>query len=187
IFFFSCSSISSLSSSCCPQLQCCRHLAPGPLWCDAPHPPSKIPGGRGNGRDHTLIAPIYQDEKLTVTQDFHEHEKPPLIQFNYKVTESKVSSWDAVLSNQNLFVEIPERGLAEGSREGLTALLEFAEEKLKVDCVFICFCKNRNDRVPLLKTFNFLGFEIVKPGHPSVPNRPDVLFMVYPIDQSSEE
>lgn len=40
---------------------------------------------------------------------------------------------------------------------------------------------------PLLKTFSFLGFEIVRPGHPCVPPRPDVLFMVYPLDQVSSD
>lgn len=29
--FISCSSILPLSN--CPQLQCCRHIVPGPLWC----------------------------------------------------------------------------------------------------------------------------------------------------------
>lgn len=40
---------------------------------------------------------------------------------------------------------------------------------------------------PLLKTFSFLGFEIVRPGHPCVPSRPDVMFMVYPLDQNLSE
>lgn len=40
---------------------------------------------------------------------------------------------------------------------------------------------------PLLKTFSFLGFEIVRPGHPCVPARPEVLFMVYTLDQSSSD
>lgn len=111
--------------------------------------------------------------------------KPHIVHFQYKVTEVKTSSWDAVLSNQSLFVEIPDGLLADGSKEGLSALLEFAEEKMKVNYVFICFRKSREDRAPLLKTFSFLGFEIVRPGHPAVPLRPDVMFMVYPLDQSS--
>nr|XP_047937459.1 LOW QUALITY PROTEIN: ornithine decarboxylase antizyme 2 [Anser cygnoides] len=183
--FLSCSSILPLSN--CPQLQCCRHIVPGPLWCsDAPHPLSKIPGGRGGSRDPSLSALIYKDEKITVNQDVPVHEgKPHIVHFQYKVTEVKTSSWDAVLSNQSLFVEIPDGLLADGSKEGLSALLEFAEEKMKVNYVFICFRKSREDRAPLLKTFSFLGFEIVRPGHPSVPSRPDVMFMVYPLDQNS--
>ncbi|KAF4804548.1 Ornithine decarboxylase antizyme 2 [Turdus rufiventris] len=126
------------------------------------------------------------DEKITVSQDVPVHEgKPHIVHFQYKVTEVKTSSWDAVLSNQSLFVEIPDGLLADGSKEGLSALLEFAEEKMKVNYVFICFRKSREDRAPLLKTFSFLGFEIVRPGHPAVPSRPDVMFMVYPLDQSS--
>ncbi|EPQ04508.1 Ornithine decarboxylase antizyme 2 [Myotis brandtii] len=253
---------------------------------DAPHPLSKIPGGRGGGRDPSLSALIYKDEKLTVTQDlpvndgkphivhfqyevtevkvsswdavlssqslfieipdgvladgskegllalleFAEEKmkvnyvfvcfrkgredrapllktfsflgfeidekltvtqdlpvndgKPHIVHFQYEVTEVKVSSWDAVLSSQSLFIEIPDGVLADGSKEGLLALLEFAEEKMKVNYVFVCFRKGREDRAPLLKTFSFLGFEIVRPGHPCVPSRPDVMFMVYPLDQN---
>ncbi|MEE6519782.1 hypothetical protein FKM82_017521 [Ascaphus truei] len=132
--------------------------------------------------------PPPQDEKLTVSQDLPVNDgKPHLVHFQYKVTEVRESSWEAVLSNQSLFVEIPEGVLADGSKEGLVALLEFAEEKMKVSYVFICFRKSREDRGPLLKTFSFLGFEIVRPGHPCVPARPDVLFMVYPLDQSSSD
>ncbi|XP_053128205.1 ornithine decarboxylase antizyme 2, partial [Hemicordylus capensis] len=183
---------------------------------DAPHPLSKIPGGRGVGRDPSLSALIYKDEKLTVNQDLPVHDgKPHIVHFQYKVTEVKTSSWDAVLSNQSLFVEIPDGLLADGSKEGsqsknagtkqwtpdkitglsdrhrgiagLSALLEFAEEKMKASYVFICFRKSREDRAPLLKTFSFLGFEIVRPGHPCVPSRPDVLFMVYSLDQVSSD
>ncbi|XP_012865377.1 PREDICTED: LOW QUALITY PROTEIN: ornithine decarboxylase antizyme 2 [Dipodomys ordii] len=177
---------SILPLSNCPQLQCCRHIVPGPLWCsDAPHPLSKIPGGRGGGRDPSLSALIYKDDKLTVTQDLPVNDgKPHIVHFQYEVTEVKVSSWDAVLSSQSLFVEIPDGLLADGSKEGLLALLEFAEEKMKVNYVFICFRKGREDRAPLLKTFSFLGFEIVRPGHPCVPSRPDVMFMVYSLDQN---
>ncbi|KAM9311837.1 LOW QUALITY PROTEIN: ornithine decarboxylase antizyme 2-like [Gastrophryne carolinensis] len=176
-----------LSSS--PQLQCCRHLTPGPLWCsDAPHPLLKIPGGRGDSRDPALPAVIYKDEKLTVSQDLPGNDgKPRLVHFHYKVTEVKESSWKAMLSNQSLFVEIPEGILADGSKEGLLALLEFAEETMKVRYVFVCFRKSREDRGPLLKTFSFLGFEIVRPGHPCVPACPDVLFMVYTLEESSSD
>lgn len=60
-----------------------------------------------------------KDEKLTVNQDVPVHEgKPHIVHFQYKITEVKVSSWDAVLSNQSLFVEIPDGLLADGSKEG---------------------------------------------------------------------
>ncbi|XP_053575288.1 LOW QUALITY PROTEIN: ornithine decarboxylase antizyme 2 [Bombina bombina] len=180
---------SILLFSSCPQPPCCRHLIPGPLWCsDAPHPLSKIPGGRGDSRDPALPAVIYKDEKLTVSQDLQVNDgKPYLVYFQYKVTEMKESSWKATLSNKSLFVEIPEGALADGSKEGLLALLEFAEENMKVSYVFICFRKSREDRGPLLKTFSYLGFEVVRPGHPCVPARPEVMFMVYALDQCSSD
>lgn len=60
-----------------------------------------------------------QDEKLTVTQDLPVNDgKPHIVHFQYEVTEVKVSSWDAVLSSQSLFVEIPDGLLADGSKEG---------------------------------------------------------------------
>lgn len=65
------------------------------------------------------ISPFLKDEKLTVNQDLPVHDgKPHIVHFQYKVTEVKVSSWDAVLSNQSLFVEIPDGLLADGSKEG---------------------------------------------------------------------
>ena len=39
----------------------------------------------------------------------------------------------------------------------------------------------------LVRTFSFLGFEIVKPGHALVPPRPDVLFMAYTFDRDSSD
>uniref|UniRef100_A0A3Q3FZZ8 Ornithine decarboxylase antizyme 1b n=1 Tax=Labrus bergylta TaxID=56723 RepID=A0A3Q3FZZ8_9LABR len=137
---------------------------------DAPLPPLKIPGGRGNGtRDHTPSArQLYSDRKLTVTEE-------PTIQ------------WDAVLSSSALYVEIPLDPLPEGSKESFAALLEYAEEHLKVVSVFVCFYKNRDDRAKLVRTFSFLGFEIVKPGHTLVPPRPDVFFMAYNFDRDSSD
>lgn len=37
----------------------------------------------------------------------------------------------------------------------------------------------------LLRTFSFLGFEIVRPGHPLVPKRPDACFMAYTFERES--
>ncbi|VFV38236.1 splicing factor 3a subunit 2 [Lynx pardinus] len=40
-------------------------------------------------------------------------------------------------------------------------------------------------RAALLRTFSFLGFEIVRPGHPLVPKRPDACFMAYTFERES--
>ncbi|XP_061139573.1 LOW QUALITY PROTEIN: ornithine decarboxylase antizyme 2-like [Syngnathus typhle] len=160
---------------------------PGPQWCsDAPHPQLKIPGGRGTFRDHALDdVLLHKDDKLTVTQAAKVKGNPSPLHFRYQLSERRSASWDTVLSEGSLFLEIPAGPLAEGSKEGLTALLEFAEEKLKVNSVFLWFCKVREDRLSIVKTFHYMGFEVVKPGNPSVPARPDLAFMLYSLDVAS--
>uniref|UniRef100_A0A8C5DYK2 Ornithine decarboxylase antizyme 2-like n=1 Tax=Gouania willdenowi TaxID=441366 RepID=A0A8C5DYK2_GOUWI len=152
--------------------------SPGPLWC-----------GRGNGtRDHSSSAqPLYSDRKLTVTGEPAGNGRPGILHFQSCPTVTKTIQWDAVLSNGALYVEIPLDPLPEGSKESFAALLEYAEEHLKVVSVFVCFYKNRDDRAKLVRTFSFLGFELVKPGHALVPPRPDVLFMAYTFDRDSSD
>ncbi|XP_039665674.1 LOW QUALITY PROTEIN: ornithine decarboxylase antizyme 2a [Perca fluviatilis] len=170
------------------RLPCSIPQSPGPLWCsDAPHPQLKIPGGRGTVRDHSLGVLLHKDEKLTVTQATPASGNPSFLRFHYQLNERRSAFWDTVLSGDSLFLEIPAGQLVEGSKEGLTALLEFAEEKLKVNYVFLWFHKNREDRLSIIKTFHYMGFEIVKPGHPMVPARPDLAFMVYSLDNSSSD
>ncbi|KAK5927611.1 hypothetical protein CgunFtcFv8_012749 [Champsocephalus gunnari] len=154
---------------------------------DAPHPQLKIPGGRGTARDHSVGVQLHKDEKLTVTQATAASGTPSFLRFQYQLNERCSASWDTFLSRDCLFLEVPVGVLVDGSKEGLTALLEFVEEKLKVNYVFLWFHKKREDLSTIFRTFNFIGFEVVKPGHPMVPARPDLAFMVYSLDNSSSD
>lgn len=145
----------------------------------------KIPGGRGNGRDHPINVTRYKDAKLTVTQVTCASGSSCVLLFEYRLSEQASWRWETVLSAGNLFLGISEGALPDGSKEGLSSLLEFAEDKLNVGHVFVWFHKNREDLMFLTRSFYYMGFETVKPGNPLLPpSQPDVLFMVYHMEPS---
>ncbi|XP_056138698.1 ornithine decarboxylase antizyme 2-like [Lampris incognitus] len=111
----------------------------------------------------------------------------PLLRFNYQLSEHCSVCLDTFLSADSLFVKIPAGPLKEGSKKVLTAVLEFAEEKVKVDYVFLWFDKNGEDRLSIIRTLHYMGFEVVKPGNPLVPAWPNLIFMVYSLDYSSSD
>uniref|UniRef100_A0A8C7VSW9 Ornithine decarboxylase antizyme 2b n=1 Tax=Oncorhynchus mykiss TaxID=8022 RepID=A0A8C7VSW9_ONCMY len=179
-------------------------VSPVPCWCrisaapnarlqglcgapDAPHPPLKIPGGRGTGRDPPLHVLLHKDGRLTVTQVTSVRGSLPILHFHYQLSEQRNACWETMFTSNSLFLEIPEGSLPEGSKEGLTSLLMFSEEKLGVSHVFLWFSKSRVDQALLTRTFHYIGFEIVKPGHPLIPPRADLVFLGYSMSPTCPE
>lgn len=116
--------------------------------------------------------------------DFDELADSPeslLVSFKCPLSEEKEVEWKTLLVNGVLYVDIPSSMLPEGSRDSLISLLEFAEEKLECEKVFVCFKKDRTDRAALMRVFMFLGFTVVSPESKQVPQNSDIMSMVYNI------
>lgn len=102
--------------------------------------------------------------------------------FIIKVADNVNVAWETIYVDNKLYVEVPSSILPEGSKESLITLLEYAEEDLDCSHVILVFKKDRVDRASLIRTFMFLGFQVVTPGDPIVPTAPDLMFLVYTID-----
>lgn len=104
-----------------------------------------------------------------------------LLSFRCPLSDEKEVEWKTLLVNGVLYVDIPTSVLPEGSRDSFVSLLEFAEDKLECEKVFVCFKRNRPDRTALMRVFMFLGFVVVPPDNKEVPQNDDIMSMVYNI------
>jgi len=89
-----------------------------------------------------------------------------------------------LFDNRKLVLPIPDEGLPEGSKEAITELLEFAEEELNATEVIVSIDKERADRVTIIRTLMYLGFESLAPENGVVPAEvanPQQYFMCYSI------
>ncbi|XP_069482542.1 ornithine decarboxylase antizyme 3 [Ambystoma mexicanum] len=142
------------------------------------------PSGEGRDEDQQKeLKELYSAGNLIVLGDALLSSDPVQLDFHFKLGSRGSAYWHGTLSNKKLFLETPSRVLDQGNRESLTAALEFVEVKTNANFVFVNFSKARNDRGELLRAFSYLGFEVVRPGHPSVPAWEDVIFMVYSLER----
>uniref|UniRef100_A0A8C6AM09 Ornithine decarboxylase antizyme 3 n=1 Tax=Monodon monoceros TaxID=40151 RepID=A0A8C6AM09_MONMO len=134
--------------------------------------------------DQDQLKELYSAGNLTVlATDPLLHQNPVQLDFHFRLTPPTSAHWHGLLCDHRLFLDIPYRALDQGSRESLTATLEYVEEKTNVDSVLVNFQNNRNDRGALLRAFSYMGFEVVRPDHPALPPWNNVIFMVYPLER----
>ncbi len=100
------------------------------------------------------------------------------LRFIHNLTDNRKLVWETVLWNNRLYVLVPDDLAHQGSRDSFVALLDAAEEYLGCTQVIIGLRQDTVDRAQLIRTFKFMGFELVPPGHPELPCSADHLFMV---------
>ncbi len=105
-----------------------------------------------------------------------------LLSFRCPLSDEKEVEWKTLLVNGVLYVDVPTSILPDGSRDSFVSLLEFAEEKLECEKVYVCFKRNRADRNSLMRVFMFLGFAVVPPDCKEVPQNDEIMSMVYNIE-----
>jgi ornithine decarboxylase antizyme 1 len=105
-----------------------------------------------------------------------------LVNFRCALSDEKEVEWKTLLVNGILYVDIPTSVLPDGSRDSFVSLLEFAEEKLDCEKVYVCFKRNRADKTALMRVFMFFGFSVVPPNDKNVPQNDDIMSMVYSIE-----
>lgn len=97
-------------------------------------------------------------------------------------SKDQKSKWEAILYNNNLYLQIPAGVLFETSKEAFVNLLEYAEEELKCQNVVICLDKNSVEKLNnLIRMFMYFGFSALSPSHPLTPKNAsdNLLFMAY--------
>jgi len=99
-----------------------------------------------------------------------------------QLTDNLEISWDALLVNNQLYIQIPTGLLEAGSKESFVTILEYAEDVLKCSHVFVFFDKDRQDRGVLVRTFMFLGFEVLAPENQLCTVSRGSIFMGYNVE-----
>ncbi|XP_022099838.1 ornithine decarboxylase antizyme 1-like [Acanthaster planci] len=103
------------------------------------------------------------------------------LRFVHPLTDNRKLVWETALWKNRLYIQLPNDLAEQGSRDSLVALLDAAEEHLGCTQVIIGLPRDIMDRAQLIRTFKFMGFVLLPPGHPESPGSPDFLFMAYDI------
>jgi len=104
-------------------------------------------------------------------------QQPTRVAFVLGLTATRDWRWEGVVWQGRLYLEVPTRLVQTGSKEGFVALLEYAEEELRCSHVILALSKERQDRADVVRTFMFLGFSVLPPGHQLVPANSNNLFL----------
>lgn len=103
--------------------------------------------------------------------------------FHLEDGSRKIDVWSGFLCHSVLFVEIPIEDLPPGTKEGFTCLLEYAEEELAAETMFLCISKDSQHSAQQIRTFMYLGFEMAHPDRcTDLPKNDNYIYMGYTFD-----
>lgn len=122
-----------------------------------------------------------EQREAVISKILERKDKQPVkVEFKIFLTENTVTRWEAVVKGGTIYLRLP-GVLQSGSKESFILLLDFAEERLGCTNCIICILKNRSDRATLLRTFMFMGFQLLPPTSPLMQeiNNPEYVFLHY--------
>lgn len=104
------------------------------------------------------------------------------LSFTFQLCQQTTVVWQAMLYSKSLYLK-PGESLPDGSKEAFVSLLEYAEEFLKCQHIFVCFRKPAVTKA-LIRTFMFLGFTLLPPKHPKSPPG-DFISLLYTVEEDA--
>jgi len=107
------------------------------------------------------------------------------IQFRFQLCAQSAVEWNSMLFGRCLYLKLGD-SLPDGSKEAFVALLQYSEEVLQCSHIYACFAKQGLARA-MVRTFQFLGFSLVPPGHPKAPPSQSFVSLVYTIGDEDDE
>lgn len=124
----------------------------------------------------------HQRREQVIAKILERKDKQPVkVDFKIFLTENTVTRWEAVVQGGTIYLRMP-GVLQSGSKESFMLLLDFAEERLGCSNCIICVLKSRPDRATILRTFMFMGFQLLPPNSPLMPQEitnPEYIFLHY--------
>lgn len=160
-----------------------RDLLSALLWASASSLTSSAESLISDSNSPTQAHPLhYQTREAVIRKILDRKDKQPVkIDFKIFLTENTVTRWEAVVEGGTIYLRMP-GVLQAGSKESFMLLLDFAEERLHCNNCIICVLKTRPDRATLLRTFMFMGFQLLAPNSPNMPQNianPEYVFLHY--------
>lgn len=116
--------------------------------------------------------------------DFHPGEgkgSTKFLCFLHQLGDKKSTvKWNTAVKGGRMFIQLPDDPLHECSRDSLVELLDVAEGFCSEAVIF--FSKQREDVKQLIRTFKFLGFNILPPSCHWLPKSQESFFLGYNLE-----